>query len=94
MIPKGVRGNKRSKAKMFELEEKIRALMYCENPRYTYEEILAMAKIPKRTLDRYRSKIWKEDAPKREQELRKAIEAKTPKFNFSFFWKRNKKRSQ
>jgi hypothetical protein len=80
MIPKGVRGTKRSRAEMLELEEKIRALMYNENPRYTYDEILALIQIPKRTLDRYRSKIWKEDAPMREQELIKKIKARMTKF--------------
>ena len=51
MIPKGVRGNKRSRSEMHELEDKIRDSMYSENPRYKYEEILEILQIPKRTLD-------------------------------------------
>lgn len=80
MIPKGIRGNKRSRSEMLELEEKIRALMYSENPRYKYEEILEILQISKRTLDRYRSKIWKEDAPKREQEIMERIRQKMSKY--------------
>ena len=53
MIPNGVRGNKRSRSEMRELEDKIRGLMYSENPRYKYEEIFEILQIPKRTLDRY-----------------------------------------
>ena len=61
MIPNGVRGNKRSRFEMRELEDKIRGLMYSENPRYTDEQRLAILQIPKRTYDRYKSRIWKED---------------------------------
>jgi hypothetical protein len=41
--------------------------MYSENPRYTDEQILEILQIPRRTYDRYKSRIWKEDEPKREQ---------------------------
>jgi hypothetical protein len=64
MIPKGVRGNKRAR---LEIENKIRVLLYSENPRYIDEQILEILQIPKRTYDRYKSRIWKEDEPKREQ---------------------------
>jgi hypothetical protein len=67
MIPKGVRGNKRARLDILEIENKIRVFLYSENPRYTDEQILEILQIPKRTYDRYKSKIWKEDKPKREQ---------------------------
>jgi hypothetical protein len=76
MVPKGVRGNKRSRDEMDQIEEKVRVLMYSENPRYTDEQILAKLQIPKRTLERYRARIWMEDEPKREQELYEAMKAK------------------
>jgi hypothetical protein len=60
-------GNKRSRTKILEIENKIRVLFYSENPRYTNEQILELLQIPKRTYDRYKSKIWREDEPKREQ---------------------------
>lgn len=68
MIPKGVRGNKRSRSEVTAIEQKVRALIYSEDPVYTDEQILAILKIPKRTYYRHKSKIWKEDPPKREQE--------------------------
>jgi hypothetical protein len=37
MIPKGVRGNKRSRTEILKVENKIRVLLYSENPRYTDE---------------------------------------------------------
>jgi hypothetical protein len=43
------RGNKRSKTEMLKIEQKIRDLMYSENPRYTDEQILEILQIPKRT---------------------------------------------
>jgi hypothetical protein len=61
------RGNKRSKTEMLKIEQKIRDLMYSENPRYTDEQILEILQIPKRKYDRYKSKIWREDEPKREE---------------------------
>jgi hypothetical protein len=76
MIPKGVRGNKRSRTKILEIDEKIRALIYSENPIYTDEQILAILQIPKRTYDRYKSKIWREDEPKREQKRLEEMKAK------------------
>jgi hypothetical protein len=60
-------GNKRSRTKILEIENKIRVLFYSENPRYTNEQILELLQIPKRTYDRYKSKIWREDEPKRKQ---------------------------
>jgi hypothetical protein len=69
------RGNKRSRAQMLKIERKIRDLMYSENPRYTDEQILGIIQIPKRTYDRYKSKIWREDEPKRERERLEAMKA-------------------
>ena len=76
MIPKGVRGNKRSRSEMLETENKIRFLLYSEKPRYTDEEILAILQIPKRTYDRYKSNIWKGDEPKRQQKRLEEIRKK------------------
>jgi hypothetical protein len=75
MIPKGVRGNKRSRTEILEIENKIRVLLYSENPRYTDEQIFAILQIPKRTYDRYRSKIWREDEPKRKQKRLEEMKA-------------------
>jgi hypothetical protein len=86
VIPKGVRGNKRSSSEIRELEQKIRGLMYSENPRYKYEEILDIVQIPKRTLDRYKSRIWKEDEPKREQKRLEQIRAKMMNIKHSLYW--------
>ena len=86
MIPNGVRGNKRSRSEMRELEDKIRGLMYSENPRYKYEEIFEILQIPKRTLDRYRCRIWKEDEPKREQRRLEQIREEMLKYKHSLFW--------
>jgi hypothetical protein len=83
LIPKGVRGNKRSRSEIIEIKEKIRALIYSEDPIYTDEQILAILKIPMRTYYRHKSKIWNEDAPKREQERqdyvrRRVLELRDP----------------
>jgi hypothetical protein len=67
MIPKGVRGNKRSRGEINKIKKRIRALMYSEDPSYSDEEMLAKIKIPERTFYRYKSQIWNADAPKREQ---------------------------
>jgi hypothetical protein len=80
MIPKGVRGNKRSRTKILEIENKIRVLFYSENPRYTNEQILEILQIPKRTYDRYKSKIWREDEPKREQKRLEEMRAKIAEY--------------
>jgi hypothetical protein len=80
MIPKGVRGNKRSRTKILEIENKIRVLFYSENPRYTDEQILEILQIPKRTYDRYKSKIWREDEPKREQKRLEEMRAKIAEY--------------
>jgi hypothetical protein len=80
MIPKGVRGNKRSRSEIHELEQKIRGLMYNKNPRYTDEQRLAILQIPKRTYDRYKSRIWKEDEPKRKQKRLEQIMARMMEF--------------
>jgi hypothetical protein len=45
MVPKGVRGYKRSRAEMYQIEEKVRVLMYNENPIYVDKQILATLKI-------------------------------------------------
>jgi hypothetical protein len=68
MIPKGVRGNKRSRSEINKIKKRIRALMYSVDPSYSDEEMLAKIKIPERTFARYKSQIWNEDAPKREKE--------------------------
>jgi predicted nucleotidyltransferase len=60
---------------MVNIEQRIRELMYSENPRYSYHEILEIVNIPRRTLDRYRSKIWKEDEPKRAQQRLEEMKA-------------------
>lgn len=52
MIISAVRG------KILGREEKIRALIYSENPIYRYDQILDIIQIPKRTYHRYESKIW------------------------------------
>lgn len=83
MIPKGVRGNKRSRAEISEIDKKIRAIMYSENPRYTDEQILAILQIPKRTYDRYKSKIWREDEPKRVQKRLEEMRKKMTRFRNS-----------
>jgi hypothetical protein len=80
MIPKGVRENKRSRTKILEIENKIRVLFYSENPRYTDEQILEILQIPKRTYDRYKSKIWREDEPKREQKRLEEMRAKIAEY--------------
>jgi hypothetical protein len=80
MIPKGVRGNKRSRTKILEIENKIRVLLYSENPRYSDEQILEILQIPKRTYDRYKSKIWREDEPKREQKRLEEMKAKIAEY--------------
>jgi hypothetical protein len=69
-------GNKRSKTEMLKIEQKIRDLMYNENPRYNDQERLGILQIPKRTYDRYKSKIWREDEPKREQKRLEEMKAK------------------
>jgi hypothetical protein len=83
MIPKGVRGNKRSRSETNKIKEEIRALMYSEDPFYTDEEMLAKMKLPERTFYRYKSQIWKDEEPKREQERqdyfrRKLLEFRNP----------------
>jgi hypothetical protein len=70
------RGNKRSKTEMLKIEQKIRDLMYSENPRYTDQERLDILQIPKRTYERYKSRIWREDEPKRERERLQEMEAR------------------
>jgi hypothetical protein len=70
------RGNKRSNTEMLKIEQKIRDLMYSENPRYSDQERLEILRIPKRTYDRYKSRIWREDEPKRERERLREMEAK------------------
>jgi hypothetical protein len=69
MIPKGVRGNKRSRSEINKIKKRIRALLYSVDPSYSDEEMLARIKIPERTFYRYKSQIWNEDAPKREQDF-------------------------
>jgi hypothetical protein len=80
MIPKGVRGNKRSRTEILKIENKIRVLFYSENPRYTDEQILEILQIPKRTYDRYKSKIWREDEPKRKQKRLEEMRAKIAEY--------------
>jgi hypothetical protein len=80
MIPKGVRGNKRSRSEINKIKKKIRALMYSEDPFYSDEEMLAKIKIPERTFYRYKSQIWNEDAPKREQETQDYIKRRLQAF--------------
>jgi hypothetical protein len=70
------RGNKRSKTEMLKIEQKIRDLMYSKNPRYTDEQIFEILQIAKRTYDRYKSKNWREDEPKREQKRLEEMRAK------------------
>jgi hypothetical protein len=81
MIPKGVRGNKRSRSEINKIKKRIRALMYSEDPSYSDEEMLVKIKIPERTFYRYKSQIWNEDAPKREQEeqeyIKRRLQAET-----------------
>jgi len=60
MIPKGVRGNRRSRLQVLEIKEKIRPLLISENQN-SVEQILDVVKIPKRTYFRYKSVIWKEE---------------------------------
>jgi hypothetical protein len=74
------RGNKRSRAQMLKIEQKIRDLMYNENPRYNDQERLGILQIPKRTYDRYKSKIWREDEPKREQKRLEEMKAKIAEY--------------
>jgi hypothetical protein len=57
MIPKGVRGNKRSRSDTNKIKEEIRALIYSEDPFYTDEEVAARIKIPERTFYRYKSQL-------------------------------------
>ena len=57
MIPKGVRGNKRSRSETNKIKEEIRALIYSEDPFYTDEEVAARTKIPERTFYRYKSQL-------------------------------------
>ena len=57
MIPKGVRGNKRSRSETNMIKEEIRALIYSEDPFYTDEEVAARIKIPERTFYRYKSQL-------------------------------------
>jgi hypothetical protein len=57
MIPKGVRGNKRSRSETNKIKEEIRALIYSEDPFYTDEEVAARIKIPERTFYRYKSQL-------------------------------------
>lgn len=73
MIPKGVRGNKRSRSEINKIKKRIRALIYSVDPSYTNEEMLAKIKIPERTFYRFKSQIWNEDAPKREEEEQEYI---------------------
>jgi hypothetical protein len=80
MIPKGVRRNKRSRTEILKIENKIRVLFYSENPRYTDEQILEILQIPKRTYDRYKSKIWREDEPKRKQKRLEEMRAKIAEY--------------
>jgi hypothetical protein len=44
MIPKGVRGNKRSRSETNKIKEEIGALIYSEDPFYTDEEVAARIK--------------------------------------------------
>jgi hypothetical protein len=80
MIPEGVRGNKRSRAKMNKIKKRIRALMYSEDPSYSDEEMLAKIKLPESTFYRYKAQIWNEDAPKREQETQDYIKRRLEAF--------------
>jgi hypothetical protein len=57
MIPKGVRGNKRSRSETNKIKEEIRALIYSEDPFYTDEEVAARTKITERTFYRYKSQL-------------------------------------
>jgi hypothetical protein len=62
------RGNKRSRAEILYIEERLRELMYSEDPRYTEQQQLAILQIPKRTFDRYKARIQKEIDAKRKKE--------------------------
>jgi hypothetical protein len=43
------------------------------NPSYSGKEVLAKIKIPERTFYRFKAQIWKEDEPKRGQEMQDYI---------------------
>lgn len=88
MIPKGVRGNKRSRSDVVEIKEIIRALMMSENPIYTDQEMLARIKIPERTYYRYKSEIWKEEEPKIQQRRADEIKLKVLEFTNSLSFAR------
>ena len=57
MIPKGVRGNKRSRSETNKIKEEIRALIYSDDPFYTDEVVVARIEIPERTFYRYKSQL-------------------------------------